>query len=198
MRTTDCGNISGYTATKMYALVQLVDTGEQPEPSNWRKIDITSDIPGHTVGSLINPINLRGTRFIITNNDYEFISFGGNASRYDIEDYLGNFPDNPAADHPIYSGSSYLMTTPQFGDKQPFPGSIKLVRASDLAVMRFLVNLPSGTFESTQNPTYVSGKQKKITEIALLNANKDVIVIGKTPKPINRTGTQVFAVKIDL
>ena len=143
------------------------------------------------MGSLIDPADLRGTRFVITNDDYD------SATLYDVEDYLGNFPDNPDVIGP-YSGSSYLMTTPQFGDKQPFPGSIKLVRASDLAVMRFLVNLPSGTFESTQNPTYVSGKQKKITEIALLNANKDVIVIGKTPKPINRTGTQVFAVKIDL
>lgn len=186
MRTVNCGNKTGYTANKMFVLAQLVDTGDQPLPNLWRKIDVTSDIPGHTLGSLIDPDKLRGTRFVITNDDYE------NASLYDIEDYLGNFPDNP-----IGSGA-YEMTTPQFGDKQPFPGSIKLVRASDLAVMRFLVNLPSGTFESTQNPTYVSGKQKKITEIALLNANKDVIVIGKTPKPINRTGTQVFAVKIDL
>lgn len=186
MRTTNCGNKSGYTANKLFALVQRVDTGDQPLPNLWRKIDITTDIPTHTLGSLIDPVDLRGTRFVITNDDYD------NATLYDLEDYLGNFPDNP-----IGSGA-YEMTTPQFGDKQPFPGSIKLVRASDLAVMRFLVNLPSGTFESTQNPTYVSGKQKKITEIALLNSNKDVLVIGKMPKPINRTGTQVFAVKIDL
>ena len=191
MRATHCGNKTGYTANKLFVLVQRVDTGDQPLPNLWRKIDITSDIPTHTLGSLIDPADLRGTRFVITNDDYD------SATLYDVEDYLGNFPDNPDVIGP-YSGSSYLMTTPQFGDKQPFPGSIKLVRASDLAVMRFLVNLPSGTFESTQNPTYVSGKQKKITEIALLNANKDVIVIGKTPKPINRTGTQVFAVKIDL
>jgi hypothetical protein len=186
MRTTNCGNKTGYTANKMYALVQLVDTGDQPQPNLWRKIDITSDIPGHTVGTLINPTNLRGTRFVITNDDYE------NATLYDLETYLGNFPDNP-----IGSGA-YEMTTPQFGDEQPFPGSIKLVRASDLAVMRFLVNLPSGTFDTTQNPSYTTGKQKKITEVALLNENKDVLVIGKMPKPINRTGTQVFAVKIDL
>ena len=185
MRTTNCGNKTGYTANKLFALVQRVDTGDQPLPNLWRIIDVTSEIPGHTTG-LINPTNLRGSRFVITNDDYD------NASLYDIETYLGNFPDNP-----IGSGA-YEMTTPQFGDKQPFPGSIKLVRASDLAVMRFLVNLPSGTFESTQNPTYVTGKQKKITEIALLNGNKDVLVIGKMPKPINRTGTQVFAVKIDL
>ena len=158
MRTTNCGNKTGYTANKIFVLAQLVDTGDQPSPNFWKKIDVTSDIPvsGFTSG-FIDPDYLRGLRFVITNTEYN------SAPLYDIEDYLGNFPDNPTIDHPIYSGSSYLMTTPQFGDKQPFPGSIKLVRASDLAVMRFLVNLPSGTFESTQNPTYVSGKQKKIT-----------------------------------
>jgi hypothetical protein len=64
--------------------------------------------------------------------------------------------------------------------------------------MRFLVNLPNGEFTTTQNPSYTSGKTKRITEVALLNSNKDVLVIGKMPKPIHRVGTQVFAVKIDL
>lgn len=36
-----------------------------------------------------------------------------------------------------------------------------------------------------------------ITEVALLDANKTPLVIAKAPKPIKRTGTQVFSVKLD-
>ena len=88
-------------------------------------------------------------------------------------------------------------TKPKFGDEQPFPGSIKVVRASDIEVMNFLVNLPSTQFTETQNPTYVTGKDKRITEIALLDSNKEALVVAKAAKPIIRRGTQVFAVKID-
>ena len=63
--------------------------------------------------------------------------------------------------------------------------------------MNFMVNLPSSQFLTTQNPTYITGQTKRITEVALLNENKEVLVIGKVSNPIKRSGTQVFAVKID-
>ena len=62
--------------------------------------------------------------------------------------------------------------------------------------MNFLVNLPSIQFTETQNPTYISG-DKRITEIVLLDSNKNVLVIAKTPLPIKRIGTQVFSLKLD-
>ena len=60
-----------------------------------------------------------------------------------------------------------------------------------------MVNLPSSQFTTTQNPTYPSGAEKRITEVALLNSNKEVMVIAKTAKPVKRSGTQVFAVRLD-
>ena len=187
MKSTKCGFKDGFIADKLYALVQLVDTGDQPQTDLWRKINITSDIPNHTTG-LIDPDNLKGARFVITNDDYD------SGTIYDIEDHLGELPNQPAP----YANGSFYQTTPQFGDEQPFPGSVKLVRASDLTVMRFLVNLPNGEFTTTQNPSYSTGKTKRITEVGLFNSNKELLVIGKMPKPIHRVGTQVFAVKIDL
>ena len=168
----------GYLANKFSILVQKVQAGTQPLSNEWKIIDFTSEIPNHVSG-YINPVNMRGSRFLVTNQQYE------DASYYDLESYLGPLPDEPSTD-------------PEFGDIQPFPGSIKLTRATDLHVMRFLVNLPEGQFDTTQNPTWTSGKTKKITEIALLDENKDVLVVGKTPKPISRVGTQVYAVKLDL
>jgi len=38
---------------------------------------------------------------------------------------------------------------------------------------------------------------KRITEVALLNSNKEVLVVAKTANPVKRTGTQVFSVNLD-
>lgn len=169
---------TGYIADKFYILAQMVTTGEQPLNDGWKIIDFTDEIPNHTVGNYIDPANMQGARFVLTYDEYD------NASKYDIEDFLGQFPDEPS-------------TLPEFGDPQPFPGSIKLVRSTDIHTMRFLINLPSGQFSTTQNPTYINGLSKMVTEVALLNENKDVMVMAKTSKPVTRTGTQVFGVKID-
>ena len=107
-----------------------------------------------------------------------------NADTYDIEDYLGSFP------------TTAQTTLPEFGDSQIFPGSIRLVRAIDVEVLNYMINLPSTQFTETNNPTYVSGP-KKMTEVALLNENKEALVIAKCAKPITRSGTQVFSVRLD-
>jgi hypothetical protein len=175
-------SIVGYVANKLHILAQIVTTGEQPDPTQWRIIDVTNQIPNHIMGSLINPVNLRGTKFIINHFDYD------DAFLYDLEDYLGPLPDDPSDE-------------PEFGDEQPFTGSVKLTRATDLEVMRFQINLPSGYFETTQNPSYYSvspAPPKRITEVALLNENKDVMVIAKASSPVERIGTQVLSVKIDI
>ncbi len=169
------GATIGYIANVFKILVQKVDTGTLPDPMLWREIDVTNEIPGHS-GGLIDPTNLRGSRFIITYNDYD------NASIYTMAD-----PD-------IWD----TTTSPEFGDEQPFTGSITVTRATDLEVMRYLINLPSTDFMTTQNPSYITGLPKRITEVALLDDNKEVMVIAKAASPIIRTGTQVIAVKIDI
>ncbi len=170
---------TGFTANKFYALVQVVQTGNQPSSDGWKIIDLTSQISGHTVGNLISKTSMCGYQFVITGDMYN------SASPYDIETYLGPLPN---VDQP---------TLPQFGDSQPFPGAVQLTRATDVEVMNFMVNLPGTQFLTTQNPTYVTGVPKRITEIALLNENKEPLVSGKLAKPLERTGNQVFSVRID-
>jgi hypothetical protein len=172
---------TGFTANKFYALVQVVQTGNQPSSDGWKIIDLTSQISGHTVGNLISKTNMCGYQFVVTGD------MVNGASTYNIELFLGNLP-----------GKTEVETTlPQFGDSQPFPGSVKLTRATDVQVLNFMVNLPSSQFITTQNPTYVTGQQKRITEVALLNDNKEPLVMAKTPKPIQRIGNQVFSVRLD-
>ena len=177
------GASSGFIANEFQVLVQVTDNGELPVHDNWTKINYTSYISGHTVGQLIDPLDITGVSMKITNTMYT------SGTIYDIEDYLGLVPDE--ADSVTEPG------LPQFGDEQPFPGSIRLVRATDIERMSFMVNLPASQFTTTQNPTYPTGADKRITEVALLNNNKEVMVIAKTAKPVKRSGTQVFAVRLD-
>lgn len=170
---------TGFTANKFFALVQVIPTGNQPTTDDWKMVDLTSQISGHTVGNLIPGNKMCGYQFVITGDMVD------SADYYDIEEFLGNQP------------SDTQTTLPQFGDTQPFPGAVKLTRATDVEVLNFMVNLPSTQFLHTQNPTYVSGLPKKITEVALLNDNKEPLVIAKTAKPITRTAAQVFSVKLD-
>ena len=171
---------NGYVADKFYILAQRVDTSvdpnAQPIPTEWKLMDYTDELT--LVGGYVNPEDLRGTRFIISDYDYET-----------LEPPIYVLPDPDLTD---------TDTSPEFGDEQPFPGSVSLVRATDVEVMRYLINLPSGEFDTTQNPSWVTGVDKRITEVSLLDSNKDVLVIAKTSSPIIRTGTQVVAVKIDI
>lgn len=183
MQTSVSGIKNGYIANKFYALLQLTDTGDYPEPNLWKQVDITSQINGYTSG-LINPTGMTSTTFNITKAQYDAASF------FDLETHMSGLSAN-------YLGDTSFTTQPQFGDEQYFPGSIKLVRASDVEEMRFLVNLSSSEFLETQNPTYVGGTTKKVTDIALLDDNKEVMVIAKTSVPVTRTGAQVFAIKLD-
>jgi len=174
------GYTSGFIANSFKILAQKVTTGSQPISTGWKVIDFTNDIPNHALGDLINPENMKNSIYIITDDLYE------SAPIYDIESYLGEFPNEPSSE-------------PEFGDQQPFPGSIKLARATDIYTMNYIINLPSNQFETTQNPSWYvsSNKPKRISDVALLDGNKDVIVIGKFSKPILRTGAQQIAVKID-
>lgn len=173
-----CSGGSGFITNQFYILVQKTNLGDLPTPYSWKLIDMTSNIPNHTVGNLINPTNMVEYSFVIDDNLFD------NAPIFDLESFIGNIPNEPS-------------TLPQFGDEQPFPGSIKLVRSTDIERMDYKVNLPSTQFNVTQNPTYTTGQDKRITEIALMNDNKEVLIMAKTANPIKRIGTQVFSIKLD-
>jgi hypothetical protein len=173
---TSMNNINtGFVANEFYILTQMVDNGELPLSDGWDYIDFTTEAGGDGNNPL-DPIDLTGVTFTINKTKYS----GGTA--FDIEDFMGSIPNEPS-------------TSPQFGDEQPFPGYVKLVRATDIEEMNFLINLPSGKFSTSQNPT-ISGNPR-VTEVILLNESKETLLVAKTSKPIERIGTQVFAVKLD-
>ena len=189
LKTNTSGITEGFIANKFTALVQIVNsvTGT-PISSEWRKIDLTSEAGGDG-SSLIGVSGFTGKTFTITKTQYDAASL----NKFVLEDHMSGVTTN-------YLGTSgttdYNVTLPQFGDEQPFPGSIRLVRATDIEQMNFLINLPSNAFVTSQNPT-CSSCTPVITEIQLLNDNKEPLVVAKAPLPIKRLGTQVLSVKLD-
>lgn len=187
MVTGFTGVTDGFVANKFYALVQ---TGATPSTSAWRKIDLTSQITGYTSG-YINPTSLTGVSFTINYSSFN------SASTFDLEDHMSGVTSD------YLWNTTGSTTQPQFGDEQPFPGSVRLVRATDIEEMNMMINLPSTQFTKTQNPTKynLDGTEKSgdkyITEVALLNGNKEPLVVAKAPTPVKRSGTQVFAIKLD-
>jgi hypothetical protein len=171
----DSGFLTELKPERFYILIQDTtdNTDRLPNPEEWKIIDFTSQAGGSSLSGLTS------TTFTITKSMFTGATF------FDLETFMG---------------SNYLLTgtttDSQFGDEQPFPGSIRLVRASDVEQMNFLVNLPSTQFTETQNPTYSSGN-KYITEVALLDSNKEVLVKSKSAIPVKRSGTQVFSIRLD-
>lgn len=170
--TTATAAMNGYLANKFYLLCQITDNGALPDSSLWKVMDYTTEAGGGSLSGIKNgPITF-------TINDTNYTS----ASSFSLSDFV--------------TGTDYTATSgPYFGDEQAFPGSIRVVRAADFEEMNFKVNLPSGKFTQSQQPNAPANPM--ITEVALLNDNKDVLVIAKTSQPIQRTGNQVFAVKLD-
>jgi hypothetical protein len=189
LKTNTSGITEGFIANKFTALVQIVNsvTGT-PISSEWRKIDLTSEAGGDG-SSLIGVSGFTGKTFTITKTQYDAASL----NKFVLEDHMSGVTTN-------YLGTSgttdYNVTLPQFGDEQPFPGSIRLVRATDIELMNFLINLPSNAFVTSQNPT-CSPCTPVITEVQLLNDNKEPLVVAKAPLPIKRLGTQVLSIKLD-
>jgi hypothetical protein len=177
---TFCDTPNGFFATKFQVIAQKVVTGQRPDPSKWRVIDYTSSLTATTINGYITEEGLTGTTFVITPDLYN------NAPYYNLNNYI---PLTPLG-----------TTTPNlnFGDEYFFYGAFESDIQATIYEMRYKVNLSFAEFQTTTNPTWKKGGNSYITEIALLDSNKDVMVISKMQSPVLRQGIQQFVVKLDL
>jgi hypothetical protein len=185
--------VSGFLGKKIFLLMQLTTGTSLPSANSWKYADYTNKIASgiYNGTTYIQPSDLTSYTYVIDYATYQ------SATTFDLDSHMTGLTSNYLG---TYSATDFVTTTPQFGDEQPFPGSIRLVRGSDIEEFNFLINLPNGKFETSQNPTYPKSgtlPPKYITEIALLDVNKNALVVAKTPTPIKRTGAQVFSVRLD-
>jgi hypothetical protein len=173
---SNTGGITGFTATSMKILCQIVSGDTRPLPNEWREIDVTDLVL--TDDGVITSQSITGVTFQIDFEAYD------EADSYNLADYI-DIPDKESPD------------VLNFGDEYYFYGNIETDIAATIYEMKYLINLGSNQFTNTSNPTWMSGTTSYVTEIGLFNQNKDLMLISKLQSPQIRQGIQQYVVKFD-
>ena len=175
LQTTTGNTINGHIANEFYLLFQITNNGEYPDSDAWsyyKQTGITLNGAG-----LIESTELSNKTFTINESDVSSATPSFN---------LGDF----------MTSNFTTSSGPYFGDEQPFPGSVNVVRSTEIQTLTFRANLPADKFTTSVNPTHQSGNPM-ITEVALLNSNKETLIMAKMSEPLERTGDQTIDVQLD-
>jgi hypothetical protein len=170
---------SGYSATSMKLLCQIVTGDTRPSSTAWREIDVTTAMT--LSNGYITMNGITGTTFQITTDNY-YPTTG--ATYYNL---------GPILDLPENGQTGQL----NFGDEFYFYGNLETDITATIYEMKYLVNLGRNQFTDTSNPTWTKGTKSYYTEIGLYDSNKDLIVISKMQSPELRQGIQQIVVKLD-
>ena len=174
-----CYTPQGFYGDKFEIICQKVIGDIRPDSSEWKIIDVTSQLSATTVGGYITQNGITGNTFTITQDDYD------NAPYYDLNTYI---PLTPVG-----------STTPSlnFGDEYYFYGSLETDIQATIYEMRYKINLGVAEFQATSNPTWTQGTDSYITDIGLYDSDKNLMIISKMQSPVLRQGIQQFLVKFD-
>ena len=171
---------SGFTANEIKLIVQKVPSGTtRPNPTLWKEIDITNQFTASTQNGYLTVSGLTGTTIQLTKNMYD------TASLYNLASYINL---------PVLNQSGVTLN---FGGEYLFFGTITTDIQATIYVMNFLVNLGQTQFFDSSNPTWDKTKSIYVTEVALYNADKELMVISKIQSPEKRQGVQQYPIKID-
>jgi hypothetical protein len=167
-------NGTGYTAHKIYALIQSAVTSTTgftvPNAAKWKKVDITNQVTGYTTGGtfMLTPANLTSVVFRIPLNIYaSYIT-------YDLT-YLKYPSSLPIDDDKLC-----------FGDETYFLGNVTSEIHADVYTTDISINLSLNEFNSTSNLTWDGISSVAITEIGIYDSNKNLVAIGKLNNPITK------------
>ena len=171
---------SGFTANNMKILAQKVSSGStRPDPTKWKEIDMFSQLSATSVNGYLTVTGLTGTTLQITKNMYD------TASYYQ----LGNYITLPQLNE---SGTTF-----SFGDEYYFYGTLRTDIQATIYVMNYLCNLGQTQFQDSSNPTWNNTVPPYVTEVALYNSDKELMVISKIQSPEKRQGIQQYPIKLD-
>jgi hypothetical protein len=170
---------AGFYAQQFQVLAQKTPIGERPNPEQWKLIDFTSQISQNFINGYVTQESLTATTFIVTAENYS------SAPYYNLNDYIDLVP-NGATGQQL-----------NFGDEYYFYGNLETDIQATIYEMKYKINLSSSEFLVSQNPTWTFGTQSYISEIALMDENKDILVMSKMQSPVLRQGIQQYVIKLD-
>jgi hypothetical protein len=134
LNTYTSADLSGYSANSIKILVQVVTDNNQPLPTAWKEIDVTSEISGSSINGYITMSGITGTTFQIDKTIYD------SAPLYNLGDYI-DIPEN---------GQTNNLN---FGDEYFFYGNLETEIQATIYEMRWLCNLSQNQFLNSSNPT---------------------------------------------
>jgi hypothetical protein len=170
---------TGYTANKLYAVIQLVSNAPfakvsdvRPVASGWTIVDLTPQISGFT--GFLTPTNL-------TSRVFKIPLFGYSGyTKYNLQ-YL-NYPTKLPVDDADLC----------FGDEMYFLGNVGADIHADVYVTNLSINLPLAQFNTSTNTTWVNLLIKPpvaMTEVAIYDGNNNIVAIGKFNDPVLKDQT---------
>ena len=174
----DLAGWTGFTATKFFAIVQLVDNSLftsvnniKPDSTKWKVYDLTSQTYGYVSGNLLSKTSFANVSFKISVNPLYY-----NPKPFYTLDYL-NYSD------------ALSSNGLNFGDETFFYGNV----TTDIEAIAYntdlSISLPKGSFNASSNPTWVNTQPVLITEVGLYSENngiKELVAIGKLNRPIKK------------
>ena len=166
----------GFYANKFNLIYQIVtDPNTRPDPGAWKTIDFTSSAITGTIGETIDPklleIQVPTTTGFVLNK----INDSG-STIFDITQSLNMSPN--------VSGE-----TLQFGDERFFYGNLTTFIGATIFKTIFDVNINSGQFNATTNPTRskdltTNPPDIKVSEVGIYDSNNNLVCIGKLSIPV--------------
>jgi hypothetical protein len=174
-------NVTGFSANSIKLLVQKVSGDTKPSQTEWREIDVTSDISSTLLNGYLTVSGITGNTFQIDGTTFDNAA----PNTYNLSNYI---------DIPLLGATGPTLN---FGGEYYFYGSLETDIAATIYEMKYLVNLGRNQFTNTSNPTWMSGTTSYVTEIGLYDSNYNLIVISKLQSPEKRQGVQQYVVKLD-
>lgn len=171
---------TGYSASRLYIVAQVVSGITDstititPDPANWGIIDVTDQIPNHTVGEFIEPTNLISHLF-----SFEPVALATEET-YKL-DYL-NYPTNTDDTLGGYPEENFRLS---FGEEVFFYGNVRSDIRATAYTTDIPINLSLNEFNASTNPTW-NQASVYVTEVGLYNNNGDLVAIGKLNNPIEK------------
>jgi hypothetical protein len=181
----------GFYAYKFKLVYQIVDDqNARPDAGSWKVYDFTTTTLTSTVGQTINPLALEN-QTPTTNGFVLSTAIDTAASTFDITIPLSMAPNtNPS-----------LL---QFGDERFFNGNLNTYIGATIYKTLFDIRANAAQYTLTTNPTRskipsTNPPNIKVTEVAVYDANKNLVVIGKlsTPAPLLAGTTMMLELSMD-
>ena len=170
---------TGFTANNLVILAQKVSSGQTPNPSQWREIDVTSQINSTKINGFITVTGLTNSTISINKPDYD------GASLYTLNDYV---------EIPTLGQTGQTLN---FGGEYFFYGTIQSDIQATIYVLNYLCNLGDNQFKTSNNPTWSTSDTPYVSEVGLYDSDKNLMIISKVQSPELRQGVQQYSIKID-